>query len=119
MPIKRPSGGKGRDYDRMHRGGLQDGEEKKIVLCTDRRSSSMVGSADTARKSIRLAKGWRCPTAGVEPDILALVRLYKARFANNDNLKAETIDASIKDPLFQRRKELSEEYVSPEIQSLS
>lgn len=85
--------------------------EKKIILCTDQKSSSALGSAETARKEIPLGHSWRCLTAGTEPDILALVRLYKKQFQDSKNLKADTIDASVKAPLHQRKKELAEEYV--------
>ncbi len=92
--------------------GTANGDkERKIILCTDQKSSSALGSAETARKEIPLGNKWRCLTSGDEADILALVRLYRTQFADAENLKAETIDASMKAPLHQRKAELAEEYV--------
>lgn len=82
------------------------GAEHKIVLCTDRKSSSMLGSAETARKAIRLGNGWRCLTAGVESDILSLVRLYSIAFKDINNLAPEKIDETIKGVLHQGKKRI-------------
>jgi len=49
-------------------------------------------------------------TAGDQPDIMALRRLYKLRFKDKENRTAETIDASIKTPLRQRKKQISDDY---------
>jgi hypothetical protein len=58
-----------------------------------------------------LCKGWRVLTAGDEPDILALVKFYRLRFKNHpENRSAETIDESMRWPLRQRKKQLSDDY---------
>jgi len=88
-----------------------DGAENRIVLCTDRRSGSALGSAETALKDRTLPHGWRCLTAGTEADIVALIRLYREAFVDPGNLAAVKIDATIKGPLFRRKKELAEEYI--------
>lgn len=89
----------------------RDNDEEKIVLCTDRKSNSVLGAAETARKTVWLPNKWRCLTAGTEADIIALTRLYKLEFKNKNNLEAETIDATIKRPLHVRKLNLAEEYV--------
>jgi 20S proteasome alpha/beta subunit len=85
--------------------------EPKIVLCADRKSSTMLGSAETADKVQYLCHGCRCLTAGTESDIIALVRLYKKIFDDEGNRSATNIDSSIKEPLFRRRHDLATEYI--------
>lgn len=89
----------------------REGNEKRIVLCTDARVSSALGSAETGRKCKWLRRGWGCLTAGTEGEIAALVRLYEASFKDDANISASAIDASIKGPLSQRKKALAEEYI--------
>ena len=51
-------------------------DDKKIVVCTDRKISSALGSSETILKSRALGfEDWRCLTAGSEPDILCTVQL--------------------------------------------
>lgn len=88
----------------------KDGEDEKIVLCTDKKLSSGLGSTETGQKSRRIQKYWRLLTAGDEPDIEALEKLYRQRFKPTENRTAEKIDESIKWPLRQRKKDLSDEY---------
>ena len=89
----------------------RDGNEKKIVVCTDKKLSSALGSAETSFKAPPLPNGWHCLTAGDEPDIHALWKLYQIRFMEPENLTAITIDASMKAPLHQRKAQLAEEYI--------
>ena len=89
----------------------KDGTEPKIVVCTDSKTSSVLGSAEIAHKCVWLTEGWACLTAGIESDILALVRLYNILFKDENNRKAENIDSTIKNALYQRRQDLSDEYI--------
>ncbi len=86
------------------------GKEEKIVLCADRKLSSPLGSTDTGSKMLWLSSAWRLLTAGEEPEIQALWNLYQIRFKERNNLRAETIDESVKWPLRQRKKQLSDDY---------
>ena len=86
-------------------------KKRRIVMCSDTKLTSSLGSMEGSLKQVFLPNGWCCLTSGNEPDILALVRLYKAQFKDKANLQAETIDASIKAPLYRRKSELAEEYV--------
>ena len=88
-----------------------EGEERKIVLCTDRRTGSVLGSAETALKNRTIKDGWRCLTAGAETDIHAMVRLYRAAFRSTPTITVQNIDSIIKLPLQQRKKELADEYI--------
>jgi hypothetical protein len=89
----------------------QDDEGKdQIVLCTDRKISSALGSAETSRKDLLIAHRWRLLTAGEESEIIALHRLYKLQFTDIKNLTADKLDESIKSPLRQRKRELADEY---------
>lgn len=85
-------------------------DSERIVLCTDTKLSSVLGSTETGRKDLPIAKGWRLLTAGDEPEIVALHRLYQRRFKDIDNLTPEKLDESMKFPLRQRKIDLSDEY---------
>jgi 20S proteasome alpha/beta subunit len=84
-------------------------DEEKIVLCTDKKLSSLMGSAETGYKILYLAAHWRLLTAGDEPDILSLYRLYRERFKDGQNYIATKIDESVKFPIQQRKRQLSDE----------
>jgi 20S proteasome alpha/beta subunit len=86
-------------------------DEDKIVLCTDRRLSSGLGSAETSRKDFGIGHGWRCLVSGEEDAFVALTKLYELCFRSADNLTPEKIDATIKAPLYKRKRDLAEEYV--------
>jgi len=86
----------------------EDGE--KIVLCTDTKLSSALGSTETGRKDLHIGNRWRLLTAGDEPEIIALHRLYRRRFQDINNLTPEKLDESMKFPLRQRKTDLSDEY---------
>ena len=89
---------------------LGDDNDDQIVLCADKKLSSALGSAETGYKILWIAKHWRLLTAGDEPDIMALHRLFKQRFADPGNRKAETIDELINWPLRQRKRQLADDY---------
>ena len=70
LQVKRPYPWE-RDMTVCIAAACRDGSGPKIVLCTDKKSSSSLGSAETARKAVKLAMNWWCLTAGTEADILA------------------------------------------------
>jgi hypothetical protein len=88
---------------------LDEGKHK-IVLCSDTKVSSALGSAETASKDLHIAHRWRPLTSGNEADIVALHRLYRSRFKDSKNLTADKLDESIKSPLRQRKRDLADEY---------
>jgi 20S proteasome alpha/beta subunit len=88
----------------------QDEDEEKIVLCCDKKLSGALGSTETGQKNRWISKLWRLLTAGDEPDIEALYKLYRRRFKLAENRTTEKIDESIKWPLRQRKRDLSDEY---------
>ena len=88
----------------------QDREKDKIVLCTDTKLSSALGSAETGSKDLPIAHRWRLLTSGNEADIIALHRLYRRQFEDVNNLTPEKLDESMKFPLRQRKKDLADEY---------
>jgi hypothetical protein len=88
----------------------QDKEKNKIVLCTDTKLSSALGSAETGTKDLHIAHRWRLLTSGDERDIIALHRLYKLQFNDIKNLTPDKLDESMKSPLRQRKKDLADEY---------
>jgi len=88
-----------------------DNDEEKIVLCSDRRVGSALGSSDTMMKERSLRHGWKCLTSGTENDINALFRLYDVKFRDEKNLTYAKIDETIKSALFERKVQLAEEYI--------
>ncbi len=109
LPIKRPYPWE-RNMTICTAAICRDNHENKIVLCTDQKISTVVGSSDTARKEYGLGNDWHCLVSGSESEFLALVRLYRERFVNKANLTATTIDGSMKWPLNQRKAELCDQY---------
>ena len=81
-----------------------------IVLCTDRKTSSALGSAETALKLRYLDKHWRMLTAGSERSISALYKLYYHRFFEGD-VTPDGLDTAIKSPLFERKRGIVDEYL--------
>jgi 20S proteasome alpha/beta subunit len=109
LPVKRPYSWE-KEMTVCMAAACKTGDNRKIMLCADHKSSSILGSSETARKEVPIGSGWYCLTAGTESAILGLVRLLKVEFNDDNNIKPETIDATIKRVLYQRRNELVEEY---------
>ncbi len=83
----------------------------KIVLCSDWRASSIVGTSDSKPKQRYLAAGWYCLTAGTEPEVSALLRLVRRSFSSVENIDTTNIDTLVKTPLYQRKDEKADEYI--------
>ncbi|TAJ97422.1 MAG: hypothetical protein EPO41_03180 [Reyranella sp.] len=90
----------------------QDKDVEKIVLCTDRKASTALGSAETAFKQYDISNGWWCLGSGDEPDIIALVHLYRTQFRQaTTEPTRDTIFDFLKVPLRQRKAALCEDYI--------
>lgn len=88
------------------------GKEDCVILCADKKSSTVLGSAETAFKQHPLPHGWWCLASGDEPDILALVALYRAHFkAAGAPTRDTDLYEFLKPPLRKRKAVLSEDYV--------
>ncbi len=81
-----------------------------IVLCTDRRIGSALGSSDTGTKERDLHHGWKCLTSGNVDDIEALVKCFVVRFHNKDALTYAKLDETIRGALFDRKKQIADAY---------
>jgi len=88
-----------------------DGDDEKIILCSDTKWGGALGSREGGLKQLLLPHGWVCLTAGKEPDIASLIRLFTEHFIDEGKLHATKIDATIKQVLYRRKSELAEEYV--------
>lgn len=88
-----------------------DKGEDKVVICTDKRSGSALGSSETAFKNLELKHGWRCLTSGSEADINSLVRLYEVHFSDSKNLTHAKIESIIKYPLHERKRHIADDYI--------
>jgi hypothetical protein len=109
LPIKRPYPWE-RDMTVCIAAACNDSDVDKIILCSDTKLSSALGSVETGHKDLFLPNGWRILTAGDEPEIIPLYRLYRRRFRDANNITAEKIDESMKTPLRQRKLGLSDEF---------
>jgi hypothetical protein len=88
------------DRDRTH----------KIVLCTDRLGSNVLGGTETFLKNRSLIEGWRVLVAGAEPAINGLLHHYRLGFRDNYDGRIETLDAVMKGSAYARKRELANEY---------
>ena len=89
---------------------LPEDDSQCIVLCTDRRTSSALGSSETALKQRWLDKHWRILTAGTETDINSLFRAFYHGF-HEEKIDAASVDAAIKNVLFARKRDMVDLYV--------
>lgn len=85
-------------------------DDRKIILCTDWQVSTPLGRADTKLKQRSLSTKWICLTAGIESEILSLLKLLKTRFisCSVDETTATTL---VGDALLERKKEKINEYL--------
>jgi hypothetical protein len=94
----------------------QDRDDPKIIICTDRKVSSALGSADTMLKSrtIKLGVGgepsWLCLTSGTDTAILAIMRSLKEKFRSQviDDTNAVRL---VREALNERKGQLVEELI--------
>jgi 20S proteasome alpha/beta subunit len=63
----------------------------RIILCTDWKISGALGSAETKLKMRNFGQMWLCLTAGSEPDINAIIKIFRDEFTKLEVAKA-TID---------------------------
>ncbi len=56
----------------------------KIVICSDRKASSALGSAETMVKIRRIAEGWQCLTSGSDTEINSLLLLLRKGFSGKN-----------------------------------
>jgi hypothetical protein len=110
LPIKRPYPWE-RDVTVCIAATCDNDGETKIVICTDKKASNVLGSSETHLKIRDLRHGWRCLTSGTESDINALAYLYDLQFFDKEKLKYNKIDETIKQPLYERKRILADEYV--------
>src|SRR5436190_19651009 len=63
----------------------QDSDDRKIILCTDRLLSSVLGSTETGIKIRFMGQNWSCLTAGDETDIVGLLWKLHHKFDKATN----------------------------------
>lgn len=84
-----------------------------LVLCSDSRLSSALGSADAYSKhrSLTLSGKWVALTAGEEPSIVSLYKTYIPLFRDETNLQFDTLDRTMKQGAANRKSELCDELI--------
>jgi 20S proteasome alpha/beta subunit len=86
------------------------GDTREIVICTDWKASSGLGSSETFLKQRPLANGWVCLTAGNKSDIISLYRLLRIRFRATNEISDENIITLVGDAVSVRKKQKATEY---------
>lgn len=87
----------------------------RVVLCTDQKAGSALGSAETALKQRTLGRNWISLTAGSESGIEALISVYRAQLNKMGQPNRQNIDEVIRAPISQRKRQLAEEYVQAKL----
>jgi len=88
-------------------------DDRKIVLCTDRKISSALGSAETTLKSRSLGvESWRVLTSGADRDIQSTLRLLKQRFSESESIDETNVLSIVRAALNQRKKDKADELVN-------
>jgi len=82
----------------------------EIVICTDWKASSILGSAETLLKQRPLAHDWVCLTSGYESDIIAFVNLLRRRFREASEITDENIITIVNDAVSVRKNQKANEY---------
>jgi hypothetical protein len=88
-----------------------DSGDNAIVLCTDWKTGSALGSAETALKQRALGKGWHCLLSGYESDMISLYNHVKNHVSKADTIDETNITGIIRDAIFDRKKEKIAEYL--------
>ena len=81
-----------------------------IVLCSDWKGSSPLGTSETFLKQRRLASNWFCQMSGSEADTLALFRIMRGIFKEEKNVDDANITTIIRKGLATRKLERANEY---------
>jgi 20S proteasome alpha/beta subunit len=85
------------------------GSGRRLVLCTDGRRTSIVGTGDTSLKIHILTPEWKCLASGPESEILSLVRIAQRQFKLPNATTAENIDATVKSVAAKRKAQKADE----------
>jgi 20S proteasome alpha/beta subunit len=91
--------------------GASHEKDKALVLCTDWRVSSPLGSAETKLKQILLRDSWWCLTSGKESDIAAVVKLLTRKMDSTQTIDETNIVGIVRDALNARKKEKTNELI--------
>lgn len=78
---------------------------KKIILCTDWRVSSYLGSADIKHKQDWLGYGFRCLIAGDPREADAIIQIVRKKFSEAGKIDETNIRPLVENSVFQRLKE--------------
>jgi hypothetical protein len=88
-----------------------DDEEPRIILCTDWRASSALGTAELKLKLRRMYKEWWCLTSGSETEIETIIPPLKNAFKEAQTIDETNICAIIRNALSARKKEKINEFI--------
>src|ERR1700720_36956 len=109
LPIKRPYPWEW-DVTVCIAAKCKDKDEHKLVLCTDQKISSALGSSDAMLKNRMLGHGWRALVAGSETGLLRLVQHYRNAMSATQAVTGGNVDALMRKPALDRKREHAEEY---------
>jgi hypothetical protein len=75
--------------------------DRKIILCTDEKASSALGSSETLK--IRPAGNFQCLVSGTDTDIVAVMRLLRRSLAAPEIDETNLLPA-VRSALFQKKR---------------
>jgi 20S proteasome alpha/beta subunit len=85
--------------------------DPKIVLCTDRKISSALGSSEQTLKIRVVGQEWRCLFAGDEPDFLGCIPYFRRQFRSVKDIDETNACDLVRKALQGRRLEKIEELI--------
>jgi hypothetical protein len=87
-------------------------DDRKIILCTDRKVGGALGTAETMLKSRTLGVAeWRCLTSGTDTEILCALRLLKNHFGRASYIDERNVLKLARDALNERKKDKADELI--------
>jgi hypothetical protein len=86
-------------------------DDPKIIVCTDRKVSGELGSAEIVLKQRTVTHRWSCLTAGIDSEILCALQLLKKHFDGAKEIDETNVLAITRAALNQRKRDKAEEIV--------
>jgi len=87
-------------------------EDRGLILCSDWKASTALGSSETSYKQHFLPHNWYALGAGSESDILSFVALLKLEFDAVKEINETNVQSLIRGAIQKRKNQKADEYIS-------
>ena len=81
-----------------------------IVICTDGKGSTALGSKENMLKMRPVFNGWYCLTAGSEDDLIALRYLFKSKLMALPLLDETNVLPAVREAMQERKAQKADEF---------